>query len=251
MDGKMIFWSTSETGLVRKDNQDSVFISGDGTVFCVADGMGGGSGGAIASRIVCDEIKAGIDSGSADRAAAVERAIVSADVRIRDYAKERGFKQMGSTAVVLLVDPGREKRVSICHVGDSRAYRIRDGKVKRLTDDHTLGNQLMNVSDVKWAAKLGNRSHPLSHILTNAVGAGEKVVAEWRDLELQVGDWFLLCSDGVHDVLDEDRISEIFRSSGTVRQTGERLREMIVQGGAPDNFSYIVIKTGERDEKRK
>jgi protein phosphatase len=249
MNGKMSFWTTSETGLVRKDNQDSVFISGDGTVFCVADGMGGGCEGALASRMVCDEIQSEIDSGAADRVAAVERAIASADERIRNYAREKGFKQMGSTVVLLLIDPDSGRCASICHVGDSRVYRIRNGKVDQLTDDHTLGNQIMNMSDAKWATRLGSRSNPLSHILTNAVGSGEKVAAEWKKLEVLPGDRYLLCSDGVHDVLDEDGISEIFEAVDTVSHAGERMRELIIEGGAPDNFSYIVIQTGEQDEK--
>ena len=111
---KTVCVTVSETGLVRKDNQDSVFVDRAKTVFCVADGMGGGSEGATASRFVCEEIEKAVTAKTlAERMEAVEAAVVAANDRIRAYAKERDFKQMGSTVAVLLLDPSDSRRAAI------------------------------------------------------------------------------------------------------------------------------------------
>ena len=126
--------TVSETGAVRKDNQDTVFVDGAKTVFCVADGMGGGSEGATASRFVCEEIAKIADAETfSKRLKAADAAIAAVNDRIRAYAKERDFKQMGSTAAVLLLDSSDSRRAAICHVGDSRVYRIRRRTAELLT----------------------------------------------------------------------------------------------------------------------
>lgn len=245
MKRKLFVRSVSETGLVRKDNQDSIFVSADNTVFCVADGMGGGSDGALAGRIVCEEVESASAAISSGLREAVDRAIENANRRVRDHAIRQGFRQMGSTALVLVFDPEDDTRVSICHVGDSRVYRIRDSRVELMTSDHTIGNQLVRLANAETAKKLRSRANPLSHILTRAIGSKDPVEPEWRDVDVRAGDWFLACSDGVHDVLDEERIQEIFAGEKTLDGFSDRLRTEVLGAGAPDNFSYIVIKTAE------
>ena len=239
-----VFCVNSETGLVRKDNQDSVFVSEDETVFCVADGMGGGSDGALASVIVCEEVKAAVNRGSREKVL-IDRAVAAADCRIQRHAKANGFSQMGSTVAILMLNSTDKMVANICHIGDSRIYRIRDGRADPLTDDHTLCNQLMNVADGEWASKLRNRDNPLRNVLTKVVGSGENIGADWKDVDVYPGDRYLLCSDGVHGVLDDEKIARLFKSAGSVREIGERLRKKIIDGGAPDNFSYIIIEIGK------
>ena len=237
--------SVSETGLVRKDNQDSVFVDQAKTVFCVADGMGGGSEGATASRFVCEEIEKAVTAKTlAERMEAVEAAVAAANDRIRAYAKERDFKQMGSTAAVLLLDPSDSRRAAICHVGDSRIYRIRRRKAELLTHDHTIGGQLGVLTKGITAAGFKSRTNPLAHVLTRAIGAADKVEADWRRIDVAADDRFLICSDGVHEVVSDARIGSIFSGAGGLAGASRRLEDEVVRNGAPDNFSYVMVEFG-------
>ena len=237
--------TVSETGLVRKDNQDAVFVDRAKTVFCVADGMGGGSEGATASRFVCEEIgKAVAAKTLAERMEAVEVALAAANGRIRAYAKERNFRQMGSTVAVLLADPSDSGRASICHVGDSRIYRIRRRTAELLTHDHTIGGRLGDMTRGITAAGFRSRTNPLAHVLTRAIGAADKVEGDWKEVEVADGDRFLICSDGVHDVVSDERIGTIMSGGEGLKNASKRLTDEIVRNGAPDNFSYAMVEFG-------
>ena len=242
---KAVCVTASETGAVRKDNQDSVFVDGAKSVFCVADGMGGGSEGATASRFVCEEIGKAVTAKTlAERMEAVEAAVAAANDRIRAYAKEREFKQMGSTVAVLLIDPSDSRRAAICHVGDSRIYRIRHRKAELLTHDHTIGGQLGDLTKGVLSAGFKSRTNPLAHVLTRAIGATDRVEGEWRKIDVADGDRFLVCSDGVHDVVSNERIGSILSGSEDLATASRHLTDEIVRGGAPDNFSYVMIEFG-------
>ena len=237
--------TVSETGAVRKDNQDTVFVDKAKTVFCVADGMGGGSEGATASRFVCEEIGKTVTAKTlAERMEAVEAAVAAANDRIRAYAKERDFKQMGSTMAVLLLDPSDNRRAAICHVGDSRIYRIRSRKAELLTHDHTIGGQLGDLTKGVLSAGFKSRTNPRAHVLTRAIGSADKVEGEWRKIDIESGDRFLICSDGVHDVVSDEKIGSILSGSDDLAVASRHLTDEIVRGGAPDNFSYVMIEFG-------
>ena len=242
---KAVCVTVSETGSVRKDNQDSFFVDRAKTIFCVADGMGGGSEGATASRFVCEEIaKVAETARLAARMKAVDAAIVSANARILAYAREKGFKQMGSTVAVLLLDPNDVRRAAICHVGDSRIYRVRHGSAELLTKDHTIGGQLSAFATGEQAAGLKSRANPLAHVLTRAIGAEERVSGEWRKIDLADGDRYLVCSDGVHDVIADSLIGEILTIEPDLESAAKRLGDEIVRNGAPDNYTYAVVRIG-------
>ena len=238
--------TASETGLVRKDNQDCLFVDKAKTVFCVADGMGGGAEGATASRIVCEEIEKSIADalGLVERMRAVVTAIDAANTRIRAYAQKKGFKQMGSTLAVLLVDPDDSRRAAICHDGDSRIYRVRQGKVTLLTHDHTIGGQLSAFASGAQAVSLKSRTNPLAHVLTRAIGVEKEVAGEWRRVDLEDGDRYLVCSDGVHDVVSDSLVGEILTVERDLNSALRRLGEVVVRNGAPDNYTSVIIESG-------
>ena len=237
--------SACETGLVRTENQDAVFVDPSRTVLCVSDGMGGGSEGATASRVVCEALSAVAGAnGLADRTAAVASAVNEANVRIFRYARERGYRQMGATVVVLLFDPDDERRAAICHVGDSRVYRIRARRAELLTRDHTVGNRLGELAGGVRAAGLRSRSNALTHVLTRAIGAREQVEAEWNVIDVAPGDRFLLCSDGVHDVVSDERIGFLLSRSESLSDLSALLTADVIAGGAPDNYSYVIVEIG-------
>lgn len=243
--------TVSETGLVRRDNQDTAFVDAAQTVFCVADGMGGGAEGATASRIVCEELAKTTSATSlVARMEAVNAAIRAANGRILAYAKERSFAQMGSTVVVLLFDPADSRRGAVCHIGDSRIYRVRRGRAEPLTKDHTVGEQLSEFASGEQAVGLKRRTNPLAHVLTRVVGAGENAFGDWRKLDLAEGDAFLVCSDGVHDVIADSRIGEILSAGTELPAAANRLRDEIVGAGAPDNFSFVMVRLGVENDGR-
>lgn len=232
----------SETGLVRKDNQDSVLSLTDEKVFCIADGMGGGSEGARASAIVCREVKHAIANANAnfeDRKSAIEFALASANSKIFDYSQKHGFAQMGSTVAVLVMDPTNDNRSWICHVGDSRIYRIRGGLAASLTRDHSVGFELGDFAG-KHAGALRSRENPLAHVLTRAVGTAAIVQWDAREIDANSGDRYVICTDGVHDVISDMRLA-VF-AGGSMASAAQRLSEAVIRQGAPDNYSFIIVQ---------
>lgn len=237
----------SDVGLVRAENQDRLFAGFLSGIYCVADGMGGGEEGAKASELVCSEVYRSVSATSgdfSDRMNAVEEGLQAANAIIYNYAKTRHYRQMGSTAAILVFDTPGSGRGAICHVGDSRVYRIRDGLATLLTRDHTVAVELGLMMLPDSSDELRGRAHPLSHVLTRAIGTDSKVNTEWRKIDIAKGDRFLICSDGVHDVVS-DALINLLVGYGPLETVKDRLVSTIVNGGAPDNYSFIIIDVGE------
>ena len=147
---------------------------------------------------------------------------------------------MGSTAALLMADPSRPARGAIAHVGDSRIYRWRKGSGKLLTRDHTVGDELGRalVSDSQ-AAALKSRKNPLSHILTRAVGTGFKVRPDWRKIDLRAGDRYLLCTDGVHDVISDAKVAALLGRAKAPADAVKAFAREVISCGAPDNYTLV------------
>ena len=237
--------SVSEQGLVRRENQDSLFMDPSGAVYCVADGMGGGEGGEIASKIVCEHFGK-IASGSASFAETIKRtgeAIAAANAEICEYAAKRNWRQMGSTVAALLVDVNDGGTAVICHVGDSRIFRLRDGMLEQLTHDHTIGGEISRRQGLKnFKDELALRFGALSHVLTRAVGIEPNATPDWRKLDIRDGDVYMICSDGVYNMVDNDGIRRCLQLPGPAADAVARLSEAVMDGGATDNFTCIVVK---------
>lgn len=245
--------ATTDRGLVRGDNQDSFICAPEEGFLCVADGMGGGEGGALASKWACEALqRAWMDSKDKPleaREPQVQEALQSVNGRIRAYAKDKGFKVMGTTAAAILHECVDGFRARIFHVGDSRIYRYRLGRLDVLTRDHTVGNELgsaMSASSSAQAKSLQARSNPLTHILTRAVGTELRARPEWKTVDIQKGDRFLLCSDGVHDMLSDPEIAEILKDSSSPRVAMARVEAAVRKAGAGDNYTivcgYVVMQ---------
>ncbi len=236
--------AVTDRGLCRPDNQDSYLMRAPSYFLSVADGMGGGQGGALASSWISEEYAKRLDAPGLVpfrlRVEQVNAALQDANARVRKFADEKGFKSMGSTAAVLLADPDRPCRAVIAHVGDSRIYRCRKGKGTLLTRDHTVGNELGRaMSNTSQASSLQSRRNPLTHILTRAVGIGFKVRAEWRKIDIRPGDRYLLCTDGVHDVLSDEQIATLMGRARTAAQVVGSVARKVVESGAPDNYTIV------------
>ena len=235
--------AATDRGLVRADNQDSYLMRKEEFFLAVADGMGGGADGALASAWICEEFAKFLElqPGSfRERLTKAGAALADANTRIRAYIKERGIKMMGSTAALLMADPLRPTRGAIAHVGDSRIYRWRKGIGKLLTRDHTVGDELGRalVSDSQ-AAALKSRKNPLSHILTRAVGTGFKVRPDWRKIDLRAGDRYLLCTDGVHDVISDAQVAARLGRAKAPADAVKAFAREVISCGAPDNYTLV------------
>ena len=214
----------SETGLVRADNQDHLFVDDERLVYCVADGVGGGAEGARASEIVCANLKmvtyAAAETFKA-RTSAVQKAIEDANAALYAYAREKGVPLVASTVAALVLDPANPRHAAICNVGDSRIYRFRRGMPELLTHDHRAGAG--------------------SHALTRVIGAAETVRVEWTELESTDPSRFLLCTDGVHDVVSAGRLAAFVSAAPTLDAAAERIAADVVRHGAPDNYSFVLL----------
>lgn len=215
--------SICDRGLARTDNQDHLLEKPGLGLFCVADGMGGGESGGVASGMVCEEI-GGLANGLdfSRGIVAIDDAILRANGRIRAYAAERGIARMGTTVAALLMDRREPARVAIANVGDSRVYRRRGIRLERMTQDQ--------------------RASEYSHLLTQAVGAVDRVKAEWLYASAQHGDIWLLCSDGVHEMLPDSTINALIAHGGSASDIAERIEASVRRAGARDNYSIIVVK---------
>ena len=235
--------SRSETGLVRKTNQDSVLCLSEMNVFAVADGMGGGSEGGLASRMVCEDlaraVRADVYSRRVDE---IAEAVSAANARIFEYARKRGFRQMGSTVALLAVDDTGFERGVVGYVGDSRVYRLRNGAAELLTRDHSVGAEL-DQAVAGARGRFSARSNPLAHILTRAIGTNEDVQLEWRKVDISAGDRFVICSDGVHDVVETDALAGLV-ARGSLEKAAGALEREIVACGAPDTYSFVIVEIG-------
>ena len=238
--------TVSDRGLVRSENQDSFFADAAHGVFGVADGMGGGEGGALASAWVCEGLSIAAETFTGitadERYAVVNDVLQRTNKRIRAYAQDKGFRMMGSTVALASFDVP-SGALQLVHAGDSRVYRLRGKRLEQLTRDHTVGDELSRIVPGEGGGGRGFRSrrNPLTHILTRAVGTELNVRPDRRDLAFQRGDRYLLCTDGVHDMLSDEEISSLMAGRGGPEAIVPRFAESIRAAGAADNFTLVFV----------
>jgi serine/threonine-protein phosphatase Stp1 len=230
--------AATHQGAVRKANEDSVAVSPSGGLWAVADGMGGHENGSWASSVIADRLKAlgPAQDFDAQVRAAVD-ALHAANETIYARAQAAGAT-MGSTAVVLVLG-GR--RFAALWAGDSRIYLRRAGLLHRLTRDHTQVEDLVEHGVLTPEEALG---HPMRHVLSRAVGTQELLEIDAVTDQVEVGDTFLLCSDGLTAVVPEDEIVERM-AAGRPGAAAQSLVELCLSRGAPDNVSVVLVTCEE------
>jgi protein phosphatase len=222
----------TDIGMVRTNNEDAYYISPANDLFLVADGMGGHAGGEVASATIVEIVAAATRDPLTWHDVEQELAdlLSEADTAVR--AKAVGdLTSMGSTVVAMYVN---NDRYWIAHAGDSRAYRLRDRELTRLTTDHTPLNDLQGLDATCFRTGM----------ITRAVGVGEKTEFDLTQGRLVSGDRYLLCSDGLTDAVSEDRIVEILLESRDTRLTAQLLVEAANAAGGPDNITALVVDLG-------
>ncbi|MBX9689976.1 MAG: Stp1/IreP family PP2C-type Ser/Thr phosphatase [Candidatus Obscuribacterales bacterium] len=242
----MLKWTSaalSDQGVKRADNQDNFFISDDKRVFVVADGMGGAMGGSIAARLTVNAIENLWKETPADLddPESIDKWLILAVNRANEtvfgFSEENpSVKGMGTTVVVAVQD--NQDCIHIGHLGDSRAYLVRDGLCEVLTQDHSLVMELFRGGHITEEQM---RESPFKHYITRCVGHKDRVELEHNPKNLKGGDWILLCTDGLTAVLSDEHIAEVLSSSESPEAACSTLVEMTLEGGAPDNVTVIVI----------
>ncbi|MEJ0065099.1 MAG: protein phosphatase 2C domain-containing protein [Caulobacteraceae bacterium] len=224
----------SHPGAVRSENEDAFLARGGEGFWLVADGMGGLDDGQWASRTLAMELAEAPFSGDLERdAATVAEVIRHANFVIFKESTERK-NHMGSTAVALLV---RGARFAVVWAGDSRLYLWRDGALSQVTVDHT---QVQQMVDAGYLTKREAHDHPMSHVLARAVGTQAELETETLVGDVRAGDLFLLCSDGLPRVLEDEEIGREVEAGNPVAMV-ERMLAIALERGSPDNVTIMTI----------
>ncbi|MBX9951489.1 MAG: protein phosphatase 2C domain-containing protein [Candidatus Obscuribacterales bacterium] len=247
-------WSVAavtDRGLHRSENQDNFYISPDMRVFVVADGMGGLKGGARASKLAVDAVEAQWKENPPDFSdrEAVQQwlvdAVASANQSVFTAAsQDESVQNMGTTIVAGVQTEANT--LQIAHVGDSRAYLIRDGKTIVLTQDHSVVMEMVLKGQLTPDQF---KNSPFRHYLTRCVGHSGKVEIDRTPVELNPDDLIILSTDGLSAVLDEEQIFEEMRGSNTPKEICDALLKSTLDGGAPDNVTILAVKYSAHKEK--
>lgn len=236
-------------GRVRSNNEDAVLGLAELGLAVVADGMGGYAAGEVASRLAVDEIKAELMPALRllrqqsplmpaaelhdDLHAAAQRANTAIAARAR---RDAGCAGMGATLVMAVLQPGR---ISVAHLGDSRAYRWRAGRLELLTRDHCWLDEQIAQDKLSVDALLGQRCE---NIVTRALGVEDDIALEVHDHEARDDDVFLLCSDGLSDMLDAPCIAALLAGPDALPDKAQRLIGAANERGGRDNISVILLR---------
>lgn len=231
--------SVTDTGRQRRANEDALFARAP--VFVVADGMGGAQAGEVASTTAIEAFGEGLPERSPEQALA--EVIQTANARIHEMSRSDVHRAgMGTTVTAAHVG---EHDIAVAHVGDSRAYRWRDGELERLTEDHSLVEELRRQG--KLTAEEAEE-HPQRSIITRALGPEPDVLVDTASWRAQAGDLYLLCSDGLTSMISEDAVAEVFAGSASdepLESVARRLVAAANDAGGRDNITVVLFALEE------
>jgi len=232
----------SDPGCVRSNNEDYFISDSESGIFILADGMGGANAGEYASRLSAEGLyEYLLNPANRDIPEALEQGFFQVNSAVRQAAGGNpDLEGMGTTLLVArAIRNIGEERLQISSVGDSRAYLCSNGTLSLLTQDQT------------WVAEVGARlglsddalkKHPMRHVLTMAVGSSEELRVFSRSVEMKFADQILLCSDGLHGVLNEKTLGETLHSEKTLPEKCHYLVEAAKSAGGPDNVTVVLIQ---------
>jgi protein phosphatase len=228
----------TDTGRQRSENEDSLFVRAP--IFVVADGMGGAQAGEVASKTAADAFDRDLPEGPPERF--LRETIEEANRRIHDLARADPSKAgMGTTITAAIVNAQAEE-VAIGHVGDSRAYRLRRGKLERLTRDHSLVEEMRRKGQITDAQA---EDHPQRSIITRALGPEPGVEVDLQTVPASPGDVFLLCSDGLTTMVSEERIAAVLSATISMREAVRALVDEANGAGGRDNITAMAFRLGD------
>ena len=235
-----IFFGKTDIGLKRKNNEDAFVVSPELDFCLTADGMGGAAAGELASKIFADTTQ-GIFTGNTDRSHKevlyrIQKAFCDANENILEHViQNTSHKGMGCTAELLAFS---NEGFIVGHIGDSRTYRLRKGHLEQLTQDHTMVQQqfeegLISSDQIK--------QHPLRNVIFRAVGIKEELALDLIIGKIFAEDLFLLCSDGLTDMIPDEQIREILCADTDISRKAEELIEEAKNAGGTDNITVALV----------
>ncbi len=248
------FCAKTDPGRARDNNEDSVVFDEPSLTAVLADGMGGYNAGEIASGMATAFIKSELsrwltEAGEGAKAKEVRRAmeicVDNANRSIFNSANSNAqYAGMGTTLVVGVF---REDKLVIGHIGDSRCYRLRAGVLEQITKDHSLLQEQMDAGLItpEQAA-----TSSIKNLVTRALGVDESVLLEVNEHSVQVGDTYLMCSDGLSDMIDDDAIAKIVTGEVPLEQKAKQLIDQANDNGGRDNISVLLVEVHDAPEKR-
>ncbi len=231
-------FSASDTGRQRRHNEDSLLARIP--LFVVADGMGGAQAGEVASHIAVETFADGLGDGDTRPEERLAERVRAANAHIYELSQANAEQAgMGTTLTAVYVG---EDEIAIAHVGDSRAYCLRDGELLRLTDDHSLVDELLRQGRLTPEEA---EDHPQRSIITRALGPEPEVEVDTRTHRARSGDVYLLCSDGLTSMVHEARVAEILNQEPDLQQAGADLIAAANAAGGRDNITVLLFRVEE------
>ena len=248
-------WGLTDTGKARQDNQDYFFIDlipeQKQAICVVCDGMGGAKAGNIASQmsaeIFIDEMRQRLkpEMKRKQMELALEDAITQANAQVyRKSREKREYSGMGTTLVGCVVS---QDKISIVNIGDSRAYLINEEGISRITRDHSLVEAMVMRGDLTQEQA---RQHPGKNLITRAIGTTQIVHGDYYSMGLEKGDIILMCSDGLSNYVSDQEILYEVIHGGAIETCCERLLEIVLSRGAPDNVTITIFENDSAEEGR-
>ena len=232
----------TDVGRQRDANEDSYVVSDTslGPVFAVADGMGGAQAGEVASQTAAEVFETTSSEGTPEQR--LTSLVLEANRRIFELAQgDESLKGMGTTLTAAMLD---DDGVSVGHVGDSRAYRLRDGKLEQLTHDHSLVAELERSGQLSPGAA---EHHPQRSIITRALGPEPEVEVDAHTHAARSGDVYLICSDGLTSMIADDEVEGLLRGAGDLHSAADSLVRAANQSGGKDNITVVLFRVDEDD----
>ncbi|MFL6629585.1 MAG: Stp1/IreP family PP2C-type Ser/Thr phosphatase [Vitreoscilla sp.] len=240
------FFSVTDTGRARRNNEDSVAVDEAGRIAVLADGMGGYNAGEVASGMASERVKGelgqrlkglGPTPNESEMKTALLDAVDSANREVYDAAMSHPeYAGMGTTLVVAVY---RGERLWLGHIGDSRGYRFRNGHLEQLTRDHSLLQEQIDAGLIT-AEQAAYSMH--KNLVTRAVGVDELVDLEIHDYPVEPGDLLLMCSDGLSDMLSDEQIEQLLRTNDSLPAAGTMLVQAANAAGGRDNIAVVLAR---------
>jgi protein phosphatase len=229
----------SDVGRRRTTNEDHFALAPDVGLYLVCDGLGGHVAGQLASELAAEGALRAVRSLAGTPSSLTEKlrlAVMAANRGVHETAcRRRELLGMGTTLVALLAQGGR---AALAHVGDSRAYLVRGGRIRQLTDDHSLVGELVRRHALSADAA---REHPQRHVLTRAVGVRPGVEPDLAELTPEAGDVFVLCSDGLTGHVRDEEIAETVGGGRDPQEAVDALIRLANERGGEDNITLAVV----------
>ena len=236
-------YSITDVGQKRTVNQDFVFTSETPVgnlpnLFVVADGMGGHKAGDFASSYAVEVLLSTIrEDENSNPVKIIRAAIENANTQLlREASDNETMSGMGTTMVLVTIVV---HYAYVANVGDSRLYLVDENKISQITKDHSLVEEMVRMGEI---SRDDARNHPDKNIITRALGAGRDVDVDFFDIRLTPGDILLLCSDGLSNMVPDEDIRQVIRTSETLEETGRRLVSMANDNGGRDNIAVVLVE---------